>query len=76
MHIIYIMQRNFKHNRITELRHVIGITQGELSINTGIQQANISRWEKGLNRPNIMDCWRLADYFGVTIDYLIGRYEE
>ena len=76
MHIIYIMQRNFKHNRIKELRHVIGITQGELSINTGIQQANISRWEKGLNRPNIMDCWRLADYFGVTIDYLIGRYEE
>ncbi|MBQ7977449.1 MAG: helix-turn-helix transcriptional regulator [Clostridia bacterium] len=70
------MQRNFKHNRIKELRHVIGITQGELSINTGIQQANISRWEKGLNRPNIMDCWRLADYFGVTIDYLIGRYEE
>lgn len=70
------MARNFKNNRIKDLRHLSGITQRQLAINTGIQQANICRWEKGLNRPNIMDCWRLADYFGVTIDYLIGRYEE
>ena len=65
--------QNFKYNRIRELRNIVGITQRQLSIVTGIQQANICRWEKGLNRPNIMDCWRLADYFGVSIDYLCGR---
>ncbi len=68
--------KNFKQNRIKELRHLVGITQRQLSITTGIQQANICRWEKGLNRPNIMDCWRLADYFGVSLDYLVGRREE
>ncbi len=70
------MERNFRKNKIKELRLLVGITQRQLSISTGIQQANICRWEKGLNRPNIMDCWRLADFFGVTIDYLIGRIEE
>ena len=70
------MERNFRKNKIKELRLLVGITQRQLSISTGIQQANICRWEKGLNRPNIMDCWRLADFFGVSIDYLIGRIEE
>lgn len=70
------MENNFRNNRIKELRLASGITQRQLAVNTGIQQANICRWEKGLNRPNIMDCWRLADFFGVSIDYLIGRYDE
>ncbi len=68
-------EKPFK-NRIKELRHLIGVTQRQLSVSTGIQQANICRWEKGLNRPNVMDCWRMADFFGVTIDYLVGRTED
>lgn len=41
----------------------------------GTSQANISRWEKGIIEPSIIECWRLADYFNVSIDVLVGRLE-
>lgn len=70
------MEYDFKHNRIKELRELSGISQRFLALTTGIKQANLCRWEKGLNKPNIADVWRLADYFGVTIDYLCGRTDK
>ncbi|MBO5102624.1 MAG: helix-turn-helix transcriptional regulator [Clostridia bacterium] len=70
------MEKDFRDNRIKELREVSGITQRFLSLTTGIKQANLCRWEKGLNRPNVQDCWKLADYFGVSIDYLVGRTDN
>lgn len=67
---------SIKSNRIHELRQMLGLTQHELAKATGVLQANICRWERGQIRPNIIDCWRLAEFFGVTIDYLIGRCDE
>ncbi len=40
---------------------------------TGISNANLSRWECGKNLPNIDFCVKLADYYGITLDELIGR---
>ena len=60
-------------NRIKELRIEKGLSQRELAAKTNIKQANISRWEAGLVVPNILDVWILANYFNVSIDYLIGR---
>ena len=34
---------------------------------------NISRWERGEVVPGIDFCVRLADYYGITLDELIGR---
>ena len=39
-------------------------------------QANLSRWEQGLNEPSIIECWKLANYFDVSIDFLCGRKED
>ena len=36
-------------------------------------QQNISRWEKGEVEPSISFCVALADYYGITLDELIGR---
>lgn len=58
--------------RIKDLREEKSITQTKLAQETKIKQANISRWESGLNTPNLSDLWILADYFGVSIDYLTG----
>ena len=49
------------------------LTQGELAKQTGITQAAISRWEDDLRVPNIENCIKLADFYGITLDELVGR---
>ena len=64
---------NFKQNKIQELRRERNLSQRELAKELGTSQANLSRWEKGLNEPSIIECWKIADFFGVSIDVLCGR---
>lgn len=40
---------------------------------TGISNSNLSRWENGKVIPSIDFCVKLADYYGITLDELIGR---
>lgn len=49
------------------------LTQGELARQTGITQAAISRWEDDLRIPNIENCIKLADFYGISLDELVGR---
>ena len=69
------MEYNFENNRIAELRKEKGLSQRQLAKEIGTSQANLSRWEQGLNEPSIMECWKIADYFDVSIDFLCGRKE-
>ncbi len=70
-------KKNFlDNNRLKELREMSGVSQRFLAVSTGIKQANLCRWENGQNKPNIEDCWRLADFFGVSLDYLCGRRKK
>ena len=66
------MEYNFKNNKIAELRKEKRLSQRQLALKIGTSQANLSRWEKGLNEPSILECWKIADFFGVSIDYLAG----
>lgn len=50
-----------------------GKTLREVERDTGISNANLSRWESGKVLPNIDFCVKLADYYGISIDELIGR---
>ncbi len=54
-------------------RENLGISQLELSKRTGISHQNINRWESGTTLPNIAFCVKLADFYGVSLDELIGR---
>jgi len=69
------MEPNFKKNKIEELRRAQNLSQRQLAKALGTSQANLSRWEQGINEPSIIECWRLADYFDVSIDMLCGRKE-
>jgi len=62
-------------NKIAELRKGHGLSQRQLAKEIGTSQANLSRWEQGLNEPSIMECWKIADYFDVSIDVVCGRKE-
>ena len=67
------MEHDFKLNKIAELRIEKNITQKQLAELIETSQPNISRWEQGIIEPSIIECWKLADFFGVTIDFLCGR---
>lgn len=60
-----------KHQR--ELRN---LTQTELAKATGLRQQMISHWEANKGLPNIDFCVRLAEYYNISIDELIGRVRE
>lgn len=62
--------------RIKELRKQQNITQQQLSNYLGITQATLSGWENEkfeIDNNSLMKC---ADYFNVSVDYLLGRTEE
>ena len=69
------MMYTFKNNRIAELRKNLGLSQRQLAKFVGTSQANLARWEQGLNEPSIIECWKIADFFEVSIDYLCGKAE-
>lgn len=69
------MNYSFAENKIAELRNDAHLSQRELAEKVETSQANISRWEKGLNEPSIIECWKIADFFNVSIDFLCGRKE-
>ena len=54
-------------------REVSGLNQPELAKKIGTSQQNISRWERGEVLPNIDFCVRLANFYGITLDELVGR---
>ncbi|MBQ8427858.1 MAG: helix-turn-helix transcriptional regulator [Clostridia bacterium] len=54
-------------------RDTNGYSQRDLAKATGIRQQNISRWENNQAIPSIENCEILADFYGITIDELIGR---
>lgn len=58
---------------LKDIREEKGISQSELAKLTGIKQQNISRWEAGTTLPNIDFCVQLADFYGISLDELVGR---
>ncbi len=60
-------------NRIRDLREDMDLRQSDLAKKTGIDQRTISNYETGKTSPDAYALIKLADFFGVSIDYLIGR---
>ena len=57
---------------IKELRQKRGITQVEFSEALRVCVQTVSRWENGVNAPDLSMLPQLAVYFKVTTDYLLG----
>ena len=62
-------------NRIKDLREDKDMRQSDLAEATGIDQRTISNYETGKTSPDAYALIRLADFFDVSIDYLVGRTE-
>ncbi len=59
--------------RLRELMKEEGLNQVRLAEKVGVKQNTISAWLNKKKEPCILSLWLLADYFGVSVDYLIGR---
>lgn len=60
-------------NRIRDLREDNDLRQQDLAKETGIDQRTISNYETGKTNPDSEALIKLADYFNVSIDYLVCR---
>ena len=59
--------------RLKDLRLKENLSQLELSKKLNISNVTLSQYENGVRRPDIGTVARLADYFNVSLDYLLGR---
>lgn len=59
--------------QLKELRKSKGISQVKLAMELNTSQNTISRYETGEREPGINELIRIADYFNVSVDYLLGR---
>ncbi|MBZ1508892.1 helix-turn-helix domain-containing protein [Leuconostoc mesenteroides] len=60
-------------NRLRELRKERGLSQVRLANEMSINIKTLRRYEVGENNPRVAILIELADYFDVSIDYLVGR---
>jgi len=62
--------------RLLELRNEKGLTQRQLAKVLNISQGTYNNWENGNTEPSIEQIIKLADYFDVTTDLLLGRTDD
>ena len=62
--------------RLKELREGLQLSQEQLAQKIKTSQRNIGRWENGENEPSVTFVITLADFFGCTTDYLLGREDD
>ena len=63
-------------NHLKELRIVKNKTQFQVQMDTGIEQALLSKYENGVRIPPTDTLMILADYYGVSMDYIMGRTDQ
>mgnify|MGYP001033813528 CR=1 FL=1 len=63
-------------HRIAKLREQRRLTQEELAKHLSISRASLSHYEKNRRMPDYETLNKMADFFDVTVDYLIGRTDD
>jgi len=59
-------------SRLRELRESKNIAQDTFALELDLSNSSVSRWENGLQQPAISVLFKLAQYFNVSTDYLLG----
>ena len=63
-------------NNLKKLRKEVGLTQISLQMKTGIEQSLLSKYENGERVPPTETLIVLADFYGVSMDYIMGRTDN
>lgn len=62
--------------RLKEIRKERGISQLKLAMDLHMNQNSISRYENEVRQADYVTLIKFADYFGVSVDYLLERTEN
>lgn len=62
--------------RLRELRKTKGVTQVEIAASINIKERQYQNLEAGTYLPSFMTLIAIADFFDVSIDYLVGRSDD
>ncbi len=63
-------------NNLKKLRNQKGLTQLAVQMKTGIEQASLSKYENGERIPPTETLMLLADFYGVSMDYIMMRTDK
>lgn len=63
-------------NRLKELRKNHGLTLKELGKKVSMHDNTLSQYETGKRNPSLKTWQQLADFYGVSVPYLQGRYDH
>ena len=67
------MKKRSFGDTVAALRKEKGMTQLELGAQLNVTKMGISHWERGDSQPDLDQLKRIAEYFEVTTDYLLGK---
>lgn len=62
--------------RLKQIRKERNITQLKLALDLSLNQNSISRYESGAHEADYATLIRIADYFNVSLDYLLERSDD
>ena len=62
--------------RLKEIRKRKGISQLKLAMDLHMNQNTVSRYDTGEREPGINELIKIADYFNISIDYLVERTDN
>ena len=63
-------------DRLKALREQNHLRQDQVARLVGVERPTVSLWENDLRQPSYQTLVRLANLFGVTTDYLLGRTDD
>lgn len=63
-------------SKLKQARKLAGFTQREVTAETGIKQATLAGYEIGRTQPDIETIGILADFYEVSVDWLLGTKGE
>lgn len=64
------------HEHLKKMRKERNLTQKQVATAVGITERNYQLYEAGLQKPGFDSLIALADCFGVSLDYLVGRSHD
>ena len=70
------MSREEDFMRLKEIRKSKGLSQLKLAMDLNTNQNTISRYETGEREPSINELIKIADYFNISVDYLLERTDN
>lgn len=62
--------------RLKELREKAGLKQTQMADMMGVVDRQYQRYERGEGEPKLAGWLFLADFFNVSLDYLVGRSDD